>query len=230
MRSNLIALLWITASLCASGVNAGNVSGFCNDRNGTTPVVKGDQTYICININDQYRAVFAPVVDKYVQLRLHDSYIDSRLRPTNSSAAYMTISSMASRSVYKQYTTARGKAYPILTAVVSVKQGEVQGISWDDGCYLCDMASCDPNLYSMPTIPLYSTAFGDGSTCYKDHAECTNTTGLCDLSVYVGWTGTDANGNYLSSAGMRISQFQKYSVNSYISDFKTKLSSLLPRF
>ncbi|KAF0709460.1 hypothetical protein AaE_012879 [Aphanomyces astaci] len=228
MRGNLF--LWITSSLCAYVAHATSMSGFCNDRNATTPVVKGDQTYICININDQYRAVFAPVVDQYVQLRLYESYTDTRIRPTNSSAAaYMTISSMSSRSVYKQYTTAKGKAYPILTAVVSVKQGEVQGISWDDGCYLCDSTTCEANLYSTPAIPLYNSAFGDGSTCYKESPECLNTTGLCDLAVYVGWTGTDANGNYLSSAGMRISQFQKYSVNSYFTDFKTKLSSLLPR-
>ncbi|CAK4073173.1 unnamed protein product [Aphanomyces euteiches] len=211
--------------------DAGSIaSAFCNDKNTTTPIVKGDQTYICVNINDSYRVVFAPVVDKYVQLRLHDSYVDSRLKTTGNSSTFMTISSMASRSVYKMYTNSKGKAYPILTAVVTVKQGEIQGISWDDGCYLCDYAECDANIYSTPYSPLLNSVLGDGSTCYHTPIQCANTTGLCDLAIYIGWTGTDANGDYLSSAGMRISQFQKYSVTSYLNDFQSKLTSLLPRF
>ncbi|KAF0686804.1 Aste57867_21401 [Aphanomyces stellatus] len=221
-------------------------TGFCNDKVGaTTPLVKGDQTYFCVNINDQYRAVFAPIVDQYVQLRLHDSYIDQRMRGnTTTASTFLTVSSMKTRSVYKMFTNGLGKAYPILTAVVTVKQGEIQGISWDDGCYLCDYTSCDSNLYAAPNTALVNSAFGDGSTCYHSPTQCVNQTALCDLSIYVGWTGTDANGNYLSSAGtvcirrryqrtrvgMRISQFQKYSVNSYISDFTNKLSTLLPRF
>jgi hypothetical protein len=120
------------------------IPGFCNvNNNSATTLVKGSPTYICININDKYRAVFSPTVDQYVQLRLHDckdltvttvhdilrwiAFIDTRIGFSNISGTFLTISSMKSRSVYKQYTNPPpfGKAYPILTAVISVKMGEV---------------------------------------------------------------------------------------------------------
>ena len=34
----------------------------------------------------------------------------------------------------------------------------------------------------------------------------------CDPKIYVSFIGTDSSGNYLESAGMRISRFQQYSI------------------
>ncbi|KDO20413.1 hypothetical protein SPRG_14351 [Saprolegnia parasitica CBS 223.65] len=222
-------LLAVVLALIAVVADGAIISGLCNDKNTSTPLVKGDQTYICINVNDMYRAVFTPTVDDYVQLRMYNSYSDNRI--VNASAAsFLTLSSMTSRSVYKLYADVTGRAFPTLTAIITVANGIIQGISWDDGCYLCDAASCMSNLYASPKRPLLNSAFGDGSTCYMNRTTCTATDNACDLGIYVGWTGTDYNGNYLSSAGMRVSQFQAFSVSSYVSDLKNKLSTLLPRF
>ncbi|OQS07012.1 hypothetical protein THRCLA_20230 [Thraustotheca clavata] len=210
-------------------VHGAIISGLCNDKNTSTPLVKGDQTYVCININDKYRAVFTPVVDDFVQLRVYNSYKDSRIE-NSSFASYLTLSSMTSRSVYKLYTDQTGKAFPSFTAVITVVDGLIQGISWDDGCYLCNSTSCASNIYSAPKVPLVNSAFGSGNTCFHNQTACSSTENSCDLGIFVGWTGTDYNGNYLSSAGMRVSQFQQYSVTSYVDDLKSKLSSLLPRF
>ncbi|OQR80816.1 hypothetical protein ACHHYP_17180 [Achlya hypogyna] len=222
----IIKLLALLVAVTAEGAI---ISGLCNDQESATPIVRGDPTYVCININDKYRAVFTPTVDSYVQLRMYKSYDDLRIQNV-SEPAYLTLSSMTSRTPYKLYTDLTGRAFPTLTAIISVAKGVIQGISWDDGCYLCDSKSCLPNLYAAPRIALVNSAFGSGNTCYMNRTACMSTDNACDIGIYVGWTGTDYNGNYLSSAGMRISQFQAFSVSSYVSDLKSKLSTLLPRF
>jgi hypothetical protein len=36
----------------------------------------------------------------------------------------------------------------------------------------------------------------------------------CDLKIYVVWTGTDTNGQYFQSAGLRFSRFQQFAISS----------------
>lgn len=51
--------------------------------------------------------------------------------------------------------------------------------------------------------------------CYVADADCAADPTQCQLTVYVSWTGTDKNGNYLTSSSRRFSLFSAYSVNSY---------------
>lgn len=105
---------------------------------------------------------------------------------------------------------------------------QVQGVSWDDGCYFCDSDTCESNLYKYASNSTASQ-LEDGNTCYTSSASCSGeNASVCDITLYVGWTGTDRNGEYLSSAGLRMSQFKKYSIGSYFSSVTGSLSSLLP--
>lgn len=51
--------------------------------------------------------------------------------------------------------------------------------------------------------------------CYIADEDCAADPTQCQLTVYVSWTGTDRNGNYLTSSSRRFSLFSSYSVNSY---------------
>lgn len=143
-----------------------------------------------------------------------------------------------------------------MTAIISVKKGVVQGVSWDEGCYFCTAEMCDYNLYSKPEESATGRLSGQGQTCYSAVESCsgystnasdasvtvgdgssagsnststsTNTTAQCDLTIYVGWTGTDKNGDYLGSASLRMSQFSKYSIGSFFSNIGASLSKLAP--
>lgn len=89
--------------------------------------------------------------------------------------------------------------FALLTAIVSVKAGQVQGITWDDGCFFCPEAQCAAqNLYLQPDVP---TSVASSATCFASQEQCTLEERHCDLVIYLGWTGTDVDGNYLSSAG-----------------------------
>lgn len=106
---------------------------------------------------------------------------------------------------------------------------QIQGVTWDDGCDFCDPDTCEPNLYGAAANTSTSRITDSGYTCYSPLSSCAgeNAT-LCDITLYVGWTGTDKSGDYLSSAGLRMSQFKKYSISSYVKKVANSFSSLLP--
>ncbi len=122
----------------------------------------------------------------------------------------------------------RGKAsdgttsvtFPHLTAVIAVDNGDITGITWDDGCYFCLEDTCEENSYKL-SAELNPSG---GKSCYVNDAECLNAEGLvseqCALSVYVVWTGTDSEGKSLKSAQMRFSQFLSFSLTQYATTVK----------
>lgn len=205
-----------------------NITSLCSPHATPPKVTKGEKTYVCLNVNDKLRTVFMPVADQFTVLRMTDSWNDTRIGGSTD-GAYLTVSSGAFRTFYKLYSSAAGRVYSYVTAIISVKQGVIQGVTWDDGCYFCDAATCEPNLYRFATN--VSSQLGDqGYTCYNSmETTCkSENSSICDLTVYVGWTGTDSKGNYLSSAGMRMSQFKKYSIGSFFTNLASTFSALLP--
>ncbi|KAG6592452.1 RxLR-like protein [Phytophthora cinnamomi] len=257
-KSTVIRMLWPLAVwavvMAITSVHAvqTNVSSICSPSDTVPLVVKGTTTYVCINVNDEYRTLFTPVADKFTVLRISDSWNDTRIG-ANPSGAFLTVSSLKYRTNYKLYSSAStGRISPYMTAIISVKKGVVQGVSWDEGCYFCKSAMCDYNLYSKPVETATGRLSGQGKTCYSAVESCagystntsdasvsvgdsssanstsTNTTAQCDLTIYVGWTGTDKNGDYLGSASLRMSQFSKYSIGSFFSNIGASLSKLAP--
>lgn len=245
-----------TINLMTASVEAvqTNVSSICSPSDPVPLVVKGAITYVCVNVNDEYRTLFMPIADKFVVLRISDSWNDTRIG-ANPSGAFLTVSSLRYRTNYKAYSSAsKGRISPYMTAIISVKKGVVQGVSWDEGCYFCTADMCDYNLFSKPEETATARLSGQGKTCYTQVDSCSvanssststdvgdgsvassnatvgvyNTSAQCDITIYVGWTGTDKNGEYLGSALLRMSQFSKYSVGSFFSNIGASLSKLAP--
>ena len=246
-------------------------------------VTKGEDTYVCIVVNDQKVAVFVPKADEYSRIAISGSYASnstwapiSRYNTSSDSATRECLpgtvydfgndksSTMCKYTVvhleshgkksltkaFKVYASEDAKkptyVYPVLTAVVSVNQGKVAAITWDDGCYFCDGVVqvadgknplCQPNMFigAKETLkPLNEEqleraqvdgggknclVYGEGSSSFQEsnsnnanQEDCSNE-GECDLKVFVVWTGTDANGDYFKSAGLRFSRFQQFSVS-----------------
>ncbi|KAE8876936.1 hypothetical protein PF005_g26060 [Phytophthora fragariae] len=255
-RSWLLAAWVMVMALASTSVSAvqTNVTSICSPSDPVPLVVKGTITYVCVNVNDEYRTLFTPIADKFTVLRISDSWNDTRIG-ANPSSAFLTVSSLKYRTNYKLYSSAStSRISPYMTAIISVKKGVVQGVSWDEGCYFCTAEMCDYNLYSKPEETSAGRLSGQGKTCYSAVESCsgystnafdasvdvgdsssagsnstsTNTTAQCDLTIYVGWTGTDKNGDYLGSASLRMSQFSKYSIGSFFSNIGASLSKLAP--
>jgi hypothetical protein len=95
---------------------------------------------------------------------------------------------------------------PFYTFIIQLGDGFVSGLTWDDGCYGCEGNSEETCV---------ADADGNAMGCAIAEAKCSQTnadTQLpevdCDLKMYLGWFGTDVLGNYLTSAGKRLSRFR----------------------
>lgn len=99
----------------------------------------------------------------------------------------------------------------VYTAIMHVKEGELEGITWDNGCFFCDEDSdaCVDTSMTRDGEPIASGALA-GKGCAQSTAKCGQDPVLCGLKVYVVWTGTDKNGRFLTSAGTRFSRFKQY--------------------
>lgn len=111
---------------------------------------------------------------------------------------------------YYDHTTQR--IYPYLTAIIDVQDGIVRGIAWDDACIFCEKAECVPNTYNFDGSVATTEQINqpvDG--CYFSVQECigfeADGNDICDLKLFVVWTGTDVNGKVLLSSDSRFSMF-----------------------
>mmetsp|Transcript_1370 Transcript_1370/g.1356 ORF Transcript_1370/g.1356 Transcript_1370/m.1356 type:complete len:143 (+) Transcript_1370:200-628(+) len=90
---------------------------------------------------------------------------------------------------------------PVYSVVVEMKDGKVKDVVWDNDCDLCDYG-CLTDTGDVCTVDLCSLNTNSTDPLKSD----------CDPKIYVSWMGKDDSGNYLMSAGYRISQFRKYSL------------------
>ena len=99
-----------------------------------------------------------------------------------------------------------------MTAIIDVEDGVVRGITWDDACIFCPEAECVANTYnfdgSLATAEQTSQPV-DG--CYIPDEQCRafalDGNALCNLKLFVVWSGTDVDGNVLLSSSSRFSMF-----------------------
>jgi hypothetical protein len=145
------------------------------------------------------------------------------------------------------YDMASKRIYPYITAIMNVDRGNVTSITWDDACVFCGGLSeaCLENTYNFNgTLQTQETAMQPTKACWISTADCdkaikegggnssstTSSTSsidspqtVCDLKLYVVWSGTDTNGKALQSQAYRFSQFpvQELSdaITQYIPDF-----------
>ena len=115
------------------------------------------------------------------------------------------------RMYYDQFNK---KVYPFLSAIISVRQGRVAGITWDDACIFCDgfKEVCEENTYNFNGDSVTANSAGqETKSCFLTVAQCEESIQkgehACDLTLYVVWSGTDAGGKALQSQAYRFSQF-----------------------
>lgn len=131
----------------------------------------------------------------------------------NTNATQIFAMSQAALSFQRRYFDATTNfIFPYLTIIVDVVDGVVRGIAWDDACVFCEESKCIPNTYNFDgTAATKETASQPTNGCYfpKDVCDAFHATQnyVCDLKLYVVWTGTDVNGNVLMSSDSRFSAF-----------------------
>mmetsp|Transcript_1163 Transcript_1163/g.1640 ORF Transcript_1163/g.1640 Transcript_1163/m.1640 type:complete len:240 (+) Transcript_1163:63-782(+) len=203
-------------------------------------VAQGDSNYICLRINpsnwnttESYQQIpFQVEVDKFSRIQLTDSWQsitqadDSLYSTVGSDEIAFSIGYQDSFSFQKNFRRS-SLTFPLFQIIFIMNKGEVEGVVWDDGCLYCSSSSCAENTYDFAGN-LYTTDNNGGKDCFIQDAECVDDSGgvseLCQLTIYVGWSGTDKHGRNLRSAEKRLSQFRSYSLSSYIDKAKSSFS------
>ena len=96
----------------------------------------------------------------------------------------------------------------------------MKGILWDEACMFCSDDKCLENtLYFNGTA---ATLNEPTRGCYKTREECDESVrsggNLCDLTVYVAWTGTDVDGKPMLSSNKQFSLFNPKQVQDSLKD------------
>eukprot|EP01038_Epipyxis_sp_PR26KG_P008170 gene8170-11055_t len=103
------------------------------------------------------------------------------------------------------------KTYPLLMAVIEVVKGKVKSIVWDNNCHWCHSSRCEANTFDYDENVVNER----GQNCWINDEECvaidhsnTNVTTnrLCELNVYIVWTGSDSSGQNFRSSAARFSR------------------------
>lgn len=224
----------------------------CMPDGASNSVEIGKDTFVCLVINDQHLMMLTPKADEFFRFDLENSYAYANTcrSPYGTSTAgtdadqscptSLYLESMGVRTTYKkQYTNSdRSLFFPTLTAVITVVEGLVEAVFWDDGCWFCDENDtedsgatgqvCANNAYDANDA-LFTSIIDEntGIDCALDTAECDAQIAdnpdarPCDMRLYVVWSGTDSNGKYFSSAGSRLRVFTQYALpdmKGFISD------------
>jgi hypothetical protein len=199
---------------------------------GNAPLAVGDTTSVCLFVSslplevgsDYSPMIIKPDLDDFSRFYIPGSYSNALLNAYNSDVYFHLESeggvSFAAR--YRDSTTTSGP----FTAIISMVQGEVTGISFDAGCSMCSTSACVENEYAF-SGDLSSSAT---KQCTWTNDECVNNAGepndLCQLTVYVVWSGTDKSGRTLQSKNFRLSEFAGRAVSGYISDAQSTASTV----
>lgn len=168
------------------------------------------------------RYTFTPQADEYSVYRLPNSFQNFIVKEevgyllpniTVFSASGKGISFLRHWYEKDVNNTADGKVFPHLTAIIDVKNGDVKGITWDNACIFCKSSLCIENTYDFNGNSAVVEGRGaETRGCYLTYQQCevihAGGGNECDLTIFVVWTGSDADGNVMSSSNSRFSAFE----------------------
>jgi len=155
---------------------------------------------LCLVINGKNYVAFYPDVDDFTLLEVENSFnaswLDSQDEPVYVRAEVGTKSSF-----WRTRSQGRGAGkitVPFWTLVIEMTDGIVDRLTWDDSCPLCSS----------------SDLCVEAKNCGVAHSSCGNNaeSNNCNLQIYLGWFGTDADGKYLTSSDKRLSRFRSGSL------------------
>lgn len=209
-----------------------------------TDLALGDPIRLCVFVSTApiRKMVFMLKVDEYAKALLHGS---ARLAVANQSSPLYTwvatsqtsaaypldcdnaedVRNRSSQATCPQLYAGSSKVAELLSLVITLDKGRITSLDWDNGDVANGCAGCGPSfcMYSSKSLNLSSWLGGpsyfDQGSCGFDLNSCTED--KCNLSVLVTWVGTDRDGRNAVSAGIRLSKFTGYTLNSLYDTMRT---------
>lgn len=174
------------------------------------PYSQGDKVPTALVINSVpggiVKTTFFPLMDQFSMMQVVNS--TDTIWLDGSDSTRVRVEQIGARSPSRRRSAGCTHRVPFWTLVVTMEDGYITKQEWDDDCSLCSLCSVEGTCGEDESICV-------DYNCASQPVACTSRGGPtdCDLKIYIGWTGTDKNGVYLTSAGKRLSQFRKWSLN-----------------
>jgi hypothetical protein len=140
--------------------------------------------------------------------------------------------SLSFQRVFFDPNKGSGRVFPYLTAIIDLKKGIVNGITWDDACLFCSDDLCLENTYDFNGNPGTQAEFGQPTRgCFITQLECAafmlEKDPRCDITVHVVWTGDDADGRAMQSSAFRFSAFPEQELANRFADSLPEIPDFL---
>jgi hypothetical protein len=173
-------------------------------------------SFLWIYVYSLYICIYIYIYDTaYRDLVVRRNATSDTNTASRSNTITISASSQTSLSFLKVYYDAtKDRVYPFLTAIIDVQKGVVRGITWDDACVFCGGTECLENTYNYNGVAQNKSSAGQVTrSCFVTTEDCNNVLSTnasaitCDITMYVVWSGTDANGIALQSQAYRFSAF-----------------------
>jgi hypothetical protein len=165
----------------------------CSNSSSSTDYGIDDDIPICIHFSNGQKIVFSPKLDTYSAIQVKGAYALFR---NDTNVTFVVQSADSDPSDPTPYLS-EGLVASVYSIVITMKDGQVDELNWDNSCN-----QCSDDCLSLDNEEVCAETAVDNCSTAED----------CDPRIYVTWIGTDKDSLALTSAGMRISQFRKYSL------------------
>eukprot|EP00386_Alphamonas_edax_P001737 GDKI01005209.1.p1 GENE.GDKI01005209.1~~GDKI01005209.1.p1 ORF type:complete len:480 (+),score=76.05 GDKI01005209.1:83-1522(+) len=119
---------------------------------------------------------------------------------------------------------------PFNNLVINMRKGKISSLTWDNQCFTCiaDSPTC---LKSARQLSLFQKGWFEGEErissqsgmCGLPPEQCSGSS--CEFKVYLTWAGSDKNGNYAMSSGLRFTRFSGETIGSLFNSAKDAITS-----
>lgn len=193
---------------------------------GSPRLAIGDSTWVCVVLAntldwrsdaEYVRFAFELKLDDYSRVKVRNAWNQP---PVNGSGLVSLHVQSERRVSYQKRWRHDGRTFPFLAVVIKVQNGRIAAVAWDDACYDC-RKDCSENSFDFDGSK-YKHA---DKQCYYDDDDCRDGADsiakLCELAIFVSWSGTDKSDRPLLSQQKRFSRFDPADVSVYLKDLKS---------
>lgn len=112
----------------------------------------------------------------------------------------------------------------VMHLVIQVSEGNLVGMRWVTGCHGCNITSqsdCKKQSFTFIDYVQNKSVNPTTETCSIKYCENNDKKHYCNLKIFIGWEGTDFNGNYLVTTSQMLPNFAKQNGDDMFNNQKT---------
>lgn len=170
--------------------------------------------YFCVHFMPFGVKMGFPIkVDEYTVLEIPDSYDFVKDKAPETVIVHPQLGNTGYYGPANWYSVKSAKVVqPVMHLVIQVSEGNLVGMRWVDGCHGCNVstpADCRKQTFSFIDYFRNGSVSQTNQVCGMNYCADTDKKHYCNLKLYIGWEGTDFNGNYLVTTSQMLPNFAK---------------------